>query len=228
MSQELKERITPLQEQEQPVQQVQPQTPPPAKSRNGLAGLAVFLSAMALVISCAALYITLKPQAPQQPEEQPPEQIQPMAVEAVPTVSYRDRELPVWENVPLNQYDVNCIRVDDQGWLRYEDGQKQGKIGIDVSAYQGDIDWKKVAQSGVEFAMIRCGYRGYSKGVIVEDKNFTRNIKGALNAGLEVGVYFFSQATNVWEAQEEADYVLQAISGYDVTYPVAFDWEFIT
>jgi GH25 family lysozyme M1 (1,4-beta-N-acetylmuramidase) len=76
--------------------------------------------------------------------------------------------------------------------------------------------------------MIRCGYRGYTKGVITKDKYFTKNIRGALNAGLEVGVYFFSQATNVWEAEEEADYVLQAIRGYNVTYPVVFDWEYIT
>ena len=75
--------------------------------------------------------------------------------------------------------------------------------------------------------MIRLGYRGYSQGVIMPDKNFEQNLRGALNAGLEVGVYFFSQAVSVWEAEEEAQYVLDAIQGYDVTYPVAFDWEFI-
>jgi len=222
MSQELKERTI------QPQEQTQLQPPPPKKGGNGLVKLAAAMSALALAISCAALFIALKPQAPQRPEEEPEVQVQPMTVEAAPTVTYRDRELPVWESVPVNQYDPDCIRVDKQGWLRYENAGAEGKIGIDVSAYQGDIDWKKVADSGVEFAMIRCGYRGYSKGVIVEDKSFNENIKGALNAGLEVGVYFFSQATNVWEAQEEADYVLEAISGYDVTYPVAFDWEFIT
>jgi len=221
MSQELKERTE--QYQEQP----QTQPSPAKKGGSGLVKVTAAMSALALVISCAALFIALKPQPPQQEPQDEVDQVQPMMVEVSPTVSYRDRELPVWENVPLNQYDPDCIQVDSQGWLRYEGQGVEGKVGIDVSAYQGDINWKKVANSGVEFAMIRCGYRGYSKGVIVEDKNFEKNIKGALDAGLEVGVYFFSQAINVWEAQEEADYVLEAIDGYDVTYPVVFDWEVI-
>ena len=75
--------------------------------------------------------------------------------------------------------------------------------------------------------MIRVGYRGYSQGAIQPDTNFQKNMEGALKAGLDVGVYFFSQATTVREAEEEADYVLEAIRNYPVTYPVVFDWEFI-
>ena len=144
-----------------------------------------------------------------------------------PTISYRDRELPVLEGVAVNSYVSDGFSVNDRGWLTYEQDGKQAAIGIDVSAYQGEIDWQQVADSGVEFAMIRLGYRGYSQGVIMPDKNFEQNLRGALDAGLEVGVYFFSQAVSVWEAEEEAQYVLDAIQGYDVTYPVAFDWEFI-
>lgn len=220
MSQELKERTEQLQE---------PQVPSSLPKQNGgygLAKLAAVMSALALVISCVALFLVLRPINPLVPQE-PEEPAQPMTVDAGPTVTYRDRELPVFENVAVNQYDKACFGVNDQGWITYQEDGVSAKMGVDVSAYQEDIDWKRVADSGISFAMIRCGYRGYAKGVVVEDKLFQQNIKGALDAGLEVGVYFFSQATNVWEAQEEADYVLNAIKGYGITYPVAFDWEFI-
>ncbi|MGI5935744.1 MAG: glycoside hydrolase family 25 protein [Oscillospiraceae bacterium] len=97
--------------------------------------------------------------------------------------------------------------------------------GIDVSSHQGGIDWELVAADGVEFAMIRAGYRGYTEGGLYEDEKFRENIQGALAAGLRVGVYFFSQAVNEDEALEEAEFVLDLIEGYDVTLPVAFDWE---
>jgi lysozyme len=97
--------------------------------------------------------------------------------------------------------------------------------GIDVSYYQQDIDWTKAAAGGIEFAFIRCGYRGYSAGSMCEDEKFKDNIAGALKAGLKVGVYFFSQAVTADEAAEEAEYTLKLIKGYDVTLPVVFDWE---
>lgn len=101
--------------------------------------------------------------------------------------------------------------------------------GIDVSYYQGNVDWNKVKESGIEFAIIRVGYRGYGKeGKLAEDKMFYQNIRGALNAGLKVGVYFFSQALTVEEAVEEADYVLERIRHYDITMPVVFDWEYVS
>ncbi len=99
-------------------------------------------------------------------------------------------------------------------------------VGIDVSIHQGDIDWEKVARDGVDYAIIRVGGRGYgSEGVMYGDTNFEKNIEGALDAGLDVGVYYFSQAITVAEAREEAEYVLEHIEGYDITYPVVFDWE---
>jgi GH25 family lysozyme M1 (1,4-beta-N-acetylmuramidase) len=101
--------------------------------------------------------------------------------------------------------------------------------GIDVSYYQGEIDWKKVKASGIEFAMIRLGYRGYGEeGKLVEDKMAFRNIEGALDAGLQVGIYFFSQAITVEEALEEAEFVLKRIKVYDITMPVVYDWEYIS
>lgn len=102
------------------------------------------------------------------------------------------------------------------------------KTGIDVSEHQQEIDWNAVAAAGIDFAMIRVGYRGYDQGGIYEDAYARANLQGALDAGLEVGVYFFSQATTVGEAQEEAAFTLELIRDYDITYPVAFDWEWVS
>lgn len=99
--------------------------------------------------------------------------------------------------------------------------------GIDVSVFQGDIDWEAVAADGVEFAMIRLGYRGIVDGLIDEDDRARENIEGALAAGLDVGVYFFSQAVTPGEAAEEAAFVIDFIAGYDIAMPVAFDWEHV-
>lgn len=101
--------------------------------------------------------------------------------------------------------------------------------GIDVSKYNTNIDWNKVKADGIDFAIIRAGYRGYgSAGTLTEDPYFKEHIEGALAAGIKVGVYFFTQAVNTDEAVEEAQYVLSLISGYDITMPVALDFEWPT
>lgn len=207
-------------------------SPPPSPSSGGGGGIwakaAAVLAGAALVVSCVTLVLTLKPELLRPVEEEPNESGSvSIPQEEPPTLQYRDRQLPVLDGVDVNQYDTACFGVDERGWLTYENDGQSAVVGIDVSAYQEEIDWEQVAGSGVSFAMIRAGYRGYSKGVVMPDKKFEENIQGALDAGLQVGVYFFSQATNVWEAQEEADYILKAIEGYEITYPVAFDWEFI-
>ena len=99
--------------------------------------------------------------------------------------------------------------------------------GIDVSKYQKDIDWEKVKEDGVEFAFIRVGFRGYgSTGSLNDDIKYKDNIEGALKAGIPVGVYMFSQAISVYEAVEEADYILERIEDYNITLPVIMDYEF--
>ncbi len=99
--------------------------------------------------------------------------------------------------------------------------------GIDVSKYQYNIDWPKVAADGVDYAIIRVGYRGYgASGGMGADPYFIKNIEGAILAGIDVGVYFFSQATTVEEAIEEAQYTLDKIAGYPITMPVVFDFEY--
>lgn len=106
--------------------------------------------------------------------------------------------------------------------------QKPGgkaKVGIDVSKWQGEIDWDKVKNAGVEFAIIRAGYRGSVTGTIIEDPYFQANMKGAAASGIPVGVYFFTQAVNEVEAVEEASAVLKLVQQYQIDYPIFIDTE---
>jgi len=98
-------------------------------------------------------------------------------------------------------------------------------LGIDVSKWQGEIDWDKVKNSGIDFVIIRCGYRGSVTGSLVEDPYFLQNIRGATSSGLKVGVYFFTQATNEVEAVEEASMVVSLLGDYELQYPVFIDTE---
>lgn len=102
------------------------------------------------------------------------------------------------------------------------------RLGTDVSVHQGTVNWSKLKAQGVKFVIVRLGFRGYKTGQLVLDKNFERNVKGAQNAGLDVGVYFFPQAVNETEAREEAAYVLKHIRGLKINYPVVFDQEAYT
>ena len=144
-------------------------------------------------------------------------------------VQVNDGTGEVWitpeKNVPVSTFSSDQFSLDENGEPVFTGTGYTVMKGVDVSYYQGDIDWKAVRADGVEFAFIRCGYRGYSEGAVNEDEKFAANIKGALEAGIKVGVYFFSQAVTVQEAQEEAQFTLKQIAGYGVTLPVVFDWE---
>ena len=126
--------------------------------------------------------------------------------------------------VAENSYDAAGF-YEEGGFKRYKSADTVASVGVDVSSHQQQIDWELVAANGVEFAMIRAGYRGYTQGEIQPDDYFTQNIEGALAAGLDVGVYFFSQALDEAEAVEEANFVLEQIKDYPLSYPVIFDWE---
>ena len=130
---------------------------------------------------------------------------------------------------PLEGVDVNELQKEDfnsdGGKIVYTGEDFETVTGIDVSEHQLQIDWKQVADSGVKFAFIRTGYRGYTKGGLADDARYRYNIENALANGIEVGVYFFSQAVNVAEAIEEANYVLEQVKDYDITLPIMFDWE---
>lgn len=105
-------------------------------------------------------------------------------------------------------------------------GVRSGTIGIDVSKFQKSINWQKVKNAGINFAIIRCGYRGYGSGVLVEDPMFASHISGAKAAGLRVGVYFFSQAVNEAEAVEEASMAVKLANRYGINMPIAIDSEY--
>ena len=107
--------------------------------------------------------------------------------------------------------------------LQFQKGN--AKLGIDVSKWNKEIDWQAVKEEGIEFAIIRCGYRGAASGALVIDPMYEENIKGAIDAGIPVGVYFFTQAINEVEAVEEASMVIRLIEDYDVDYPVFLDSE---
>lgn len=214
-------------EQEAPAAQELPESLPKEKKKlyaeHYLAIIAGVLAVITAVLTLICLpYIT----APE-PEDDPQQVIQGGLTATLPTLPLEDPEtgekLPEPEKNPYG-------RLDFQYEGRYLGCIKAGTMpGIDVSYYQGEIDWEKVKASGIEFAIIRLGYRGYgAEGKLMEDKMAYENLEGALDAGLKVGVYFFSQATNVEEALEEADYVLERIEKYELTMPVIYDWEFVS
>ena len=139
---------------------------------------------------------------------------------------YGDFSAEPLEGVPLNTLDWENLELgEDNRYTYYENGEAVSKTGIDVSYHQGDIDWKKVAADGIDFAMIRIGYRGYEKGIMHRDELSESYISGAQAAGIDVGVYFYSQAVSEAEAREEAVYVCELIKDSEIKYPVVFDWE---
>lgn len=124
--------------------------------------------------------------------------------------------------LPKNEYDADAFYEED-GFLRYKDAL----VGIDVSAHQKEIDWERVKEDGVDFAILRVGYRGYTNGGISMDPYFLQNLDGAKTAGLQVGAYFFSQAVSEEEARQEAEFLLECLDGAELDLPVYYDWESI-
>lgn len=135
--------------------------------------------------------------------------------------------VPIMENLEKNSYSKENLQILESGEYNYvENGQVTSHKGIDVSKFQGDIDWKAVAEDGVEFAFIRVGNRGYgAEGRMLEDDRFEENVEGALQAGIKVGVYFYTQALNEEELLEEAEFVLEKIAPYKIECPVVYDVE---
>ncbi len=128
------------------------------------------------------------------------------------------------EGVPANEMTAELFRSEN-GRINYIGDRVDVLRGVDVSEHQLEIDWPQVAAAGVDYAYIRLGWRGYTEGGLFEDAWYRRNMRGSIDSGLKTGVYFFSQAINVAEAIEEAEYVLERISEYPVTLPVVYDWE---
>ena len=129
------------------------------------------------------------------------------------------------EDVPKNTLEKDDFAEDPEGNLTYVGGEYKASRGVDVSEFQGDIDWQAVYDSGVRFAVMRVGGRYYGSGELYSDDRFIENLEEARAAGLRVGAYFFSQAISIEEAREEARYALELIGDRELDLPVFFDWE---
>lgn len=127
-----------------------------------------------------------------------------------------------------NKYNWDNLKLENGRMVYYENDQVVSTAGVDVSELQGSIDWEKVKNDGIDFAMLRCGRRGSTEGQLYTDKTYYENVQDVTRAGLPFGVYFFSQATNEQEALEEAEYVLNLLNGAGATYPVVYDQEAVT
>lgn len=127
-------------------------------------------------------------------------------------------------SLPRNPYGAEDFGYED-GYLTCLAGESV--LGIDVSQHQGQIDWEAVREAGVEFAIIRVGYRGYRTGDLLADKNADANYAGAKAAGLKVGAYLFSQAVTVEEAREEAKFFLDAVKDWELEMWAVYDWEYV-
>ncbi|MCD8160098.1 MAG: lysozyme [Clostridiales bacterium] len=141
------------------------------------------------------------------------------------TVEFNGQEIEIDSSLERSALEEDSFSQEEDGTLTYSG---EALYGIDLSAHQGEVDWAAVADSGVDFVMLRAGYRGYSTGGLSEDSRFAENLTGALEAGIQVGVYFFSQAVTAEEAEEEAAFVLALLDGQALDLPIAYDWEYIT
>ena len=183
--------------------------------------VALVLAVLLIVVTVLSLPGVLRTETQETVMQQPTEP----ATEA-PTEPPTEPEptLPPPEENPFGYLDFQY----EGRYLKLREGESV--TGIDVSSWQKEIDWEQVKASGVEFAMIRLGYRGYEKGTLAMDRYAIANLDGAIAAGLDVGVYFFSQALTPQEAEEEAYYVVENLEPYQeyITMPVVYDWEHVS
>ena len=158
---------------------------------------------LAAVVLCGCSFLAQEIPAPEEPAV--PETTR----ETIPPNPYNE------EDFTTNGETVECVTG-------------QTRFGIDVSYWQGDIDWEQVKDAGVSFVMIRVGWRGSEQGILSPDKKAQEYYEGARAAGLDVGCYLFSQAISVEEAVEEAEFALEQIRDWELSMPVAYDWEYIS
>lgn len=141
---------------------------------------------------------------------------------------YGEIWLPVLEDVPLSTHPLELLKEEDGRMVSYDKyGSINAMTGIDISVYNSVYDWDAVKADGIEFVMMRVGYRTYGGGEIKADTAFQDNYKAAKEAGLLVGAYFFSQAISIEEAIEEAVFTAQQLEGLELDFPVVYDWEII-
>lgn len=179
--------------------------------RSPLIGVLVLLLICVIVLGCALVLLSIRQRMGEREEEE--------------TVTIGGQEVTIDQSLPQSQLEEEHFVKQEDGTIAYSG---QAKYGIDVSAHQGEIDWAAVASDGVQFAFLRIGYRGYTAGALNLDERFEANLRGAQEQGIEVGVYFFSQAVDEAEAREEAQQTLSWLKEYGLEDCwVAYDWEHI-
>ena len=146
----------------------------------------------------------------------------PQALDRTP----QETQAPTEVTLPPNSFSPEDFSLDSQGYVTCSAAKT--RLGIDVSEHQGKIDWQAVADAGIQYVYIRVGYRGYDQGGVYEDDRAQENYEGAVAAGLQVGVYFYSQAISPEEAREEAQFTAKIIKKWDLSYPVVYDWEWVS
>lgn len=148
---------------------------------------------------------------------------QPASLDLPETTPTTSPETETTSPIPSNPYGPEDFTYDG-AYLTCLAGSTS--LGVDVSAHQQEIDWEQVGESGMEFAMIRIGYRGTTSGGVYADDWAEANLQGAKAAGLKVGVYFFSQAVTAEEAAEEAEFCVSFLKDHEIDLPVVYDWEY--
>lgn len=169
-----------------------------------------------LVITLALLFFTLRAFFFQSESPAPVGADTPQA-----STSSHGADTPI---LPYSPLDSACFG-EENGHRYYRSDTLEAKYGLDIASHQGWIDWEAVADSDVDFVIIRAGYRGYTDGSINQDSYLEYNLETASATDLGIGLYFFSQAVNPQEAAAEAHTVLSMIEGYEIDYPIYFDWE---
>lgn len=189
-------------------------------------GIIAALSAVLLIVMLVLCrpYFTVDddPEAPKHDPQFPSAQSQEFLE---PTISQEDPEDPT---IPpeKNPFDRNDFQYNSRNYLLLQN--LPSSVGVDVSKWQGEIDWQKVKEAGIEFAFIRIGVRGYESGKLSEDEYGQANLDGAAAAGLKVGAYFFSQALNIKEVDQEIAFMLEIIGDRQLDLPLVLDWEIPT
>lgn len=166
-----------------------------------------------------------EPEATEAPEDDPATDGKHTLVE---TSDGKEEWVLISPYLPKSEYDYTKLVCQSDLMKYYEDVRQVSFVGADLSKYNDYVDFVKLKKAGVNFVMLRVGSRGYGTGQLMLDDYYTENIKRATDAGLEVGLYFFSQAITEAEAIEEAKMVIDNIGEYAITYPIAFDMELIS
>lgn len=206
-----------------------PEDTPPTPRRRHKAEwimLAIAVAAAAVLIAVAVLCIPYYA-SNEDPEALPDYHQQNLPQATVPALQESQPEETQPENPTIpperNPYDRYDFQYNRQNYLVLQN--LESYPGVDVSAHQGSIDWRRVRNSGIDFAMIRLGYRGYGSGKLVEDEYAKKNLNGAKAAGLKIGAYFFSQALSIQEADEEIRFMLDILGEQSLDMPIILDWE---